>query len=142
MSIPNTIKGKDVVFSIKSGDVYLPFVCAKEITISVDAEEVSVKTVGDGYAKKFAYQNYGYSIDLTSVLRFDDTMRTGWDFLENMVQFITVRWQALYTDSTNGQVQRLRGVVLIKRTNLAASATDLVMSDISLLGSGPLDMSN
>lgn len=130
------------MFAIKRDDVYVLFACAKEISINPQVDKIETKTVGDGYWKKYAYKAIGYNIDLSSVLKFDDVDWTGWDFLDNMLQFVTVAFQMIFTDSTTGQQKRLRGNLLIENITFTASASDVVMSDITLPGTGALEISN
>lgn len=142
MAIKGTIQGKDVIFFIKKDGVYVPFVCAKEVGVEVNAEKIPTKTVGDGQWKKYAYQSLSYSVNLTSVLKFDDNNFTGWDFLDNMLQFVTVEFKMLLTDVISGKSRRILGELLIEKSTFTASPTDLVMNDLSLPGTGPLLVQN
>lgn len=138
MAITGTIQGKDVIFLIQKNGVYIPFVCAKEVDIEIDADTVPTKTVGDGIWKKFAYQSLSYTITLSSVLVFDDNNFTGWDLLDNMLQFVNLNFKMLFTDPISGKARRLAGQVIITKSSISATSIDLVMNDISFPGTGPL----
>lgn len=133
-----TIQGKDVIFYLLVDTTYLPYVCASDITIQVNAEKKSVKTIGDGAWDKFAYQKLSYTITLNGVLKFDTSNYTGWDFINYQMNFITVKFKATFTSGTS--IRSVAGEVMIETSQLTVTPTDLVKESYTLPGTGAMIM--
>lgn len=132
----NTIQGANAVLQFMK-DEFLPFMCASSFSIEIDADILPTSTVGDGQWKKVNYQKIGYIVTLSGVLVFDDDNVTGWDLLDNMINFVQVPFRVTFDDKA-GHVRTIQGIVAIDKTTLGSAVSDVVKDDFSLTGSGPL----
>lgn len=130
------INGKDCLFSILDGDSYIPYICAKEVSIATTAALVETLTVGAGVWNKPAYQSLSYTIQLSGVLVLNSTTGfTGFDFLANQTNFVNVNWQLQFID-TAGVTKTARGQSVIESVAFTLSAGQLAADAISLPGYG------
>lgn len=131
-----TIQGSNAILSFYNGD-YVPFVCASDISVELTSDELPIRAVGGGHWKDFTYNNAGYTISLSGLLKFDDTNISGFDLIENWLNFAAVDFLITFDDQ-NGNVKSLEGQAMIKGNTLSWSAGALVKTDISLTGKGEL----
>lgn len=130
------IQGTDAVLSFYKND-FLPYMCAENITINIVADKIETKTLGDGVWKKYTYQELQFTISLSGLLVFDTVNWTGWDFLDNQINFSHVTCRASFTDN-QGNVRSVQGDVMVENSSFKISAVDLVKQDIQLQGNGAL----
>lgn len=141
--ITGTINGKDVIFYIRKGTQYVPFVCAKDFTLERTATLVPVTTVGDGQDDKFDYQSRSYKISLSNVIRFsDDADFSSFDLLDHMDAFSKIDYKAAYEDQQGINVKTVKGRALVEHVSLSANYGQSAMSDFTLQGDGAYTMIN
>jgi hypothetical protein len=58
--------------------------------------KVPIRTKGDGPWRKFTYQDMGFAITLSGLLTFETVDFSGWDFLDNQVNFIEVQMRCSF----------------------------------------------
>lgn len=135
--ITGTINGKDVLFMIKKGAVYVPFVCAKDMSLEQTAALVPVTTVGDGPWDKFDYQSLAYTISLSNVIRFSDaTDFSSFDLMEHQAAFAKIDFKAVYEDQEDVNVKTIKGRCLIEHSLLSGNMGQAALSDFTLRGDG------
>lgn len=133
------IQGKDVILAFAKND-YLPFVCAQDMSVTLSSDELPIRTrtkTGKGHWKKVTYQNASYSISLSGLLKFDDDNFTGWDFIDNWLNFAHVDFKLTFVDD-QGNERSLQGSAMVKTNTLNASAGALVKAQVDLEGNGEL----
>ncbi len=138
MAVTHYIQGKDVVLSFYKGGGYMPFLCAKDMTIAVTTDEIETKTVGDGFWKKYAYKELSYTVSLNSILRFDDTNVCGWDLLDLQVNFLKAQFKMSFVDAENTARRYLSGNCLVKTSSITNTVNDVVQDTFELIGDGAL----
>lgn len=131
-----TIQGTNAVMKFYKND-WLLFSCATNISININSDKVPIRTVGDGQWQKFTYQDLNWAVTLSGLLMFDEDNWTGWDFLDNQINFVHILMQCSFTDNL-GNTKSIRGTVMIESSTLNISPTDLVKNDFNLQGSGAL----
>jgi hypothetical protein len=130
------INGKDVLFLVNTGDGYEPFVCAKDLSIETTASFVGIATKGDGAWRKSAYQDIGYTISMTSVVKLDEESFSAFDILAYQRNFLELPYKIVFVDQDNNKPKTIKGVALVERVNISANTSQLSLGDISLTGSG------
>jgi hypothetical protein len=130
------IQGTDAVLSFYKDD-YIPFVCATDISLSLTAGKLPVRTAKDGYWKKFTYQDLSYTLTLSGLLKFDVANWTGWDMFDNQLGFSQVQFQCTFRDD-QGNVRSIRGQALVETNTVTITVSALVKQDLSLQGSGKM----
>lgn len=133
-----TIQGQDAVLSFYTND-WIPFVCSSDISVTITANKAQVRTAGDGHWKKYSYQDTEYAITLSGVLKFDDANFTGWDMIDNMLNFNNILFRCSFDDQ-NGDVKTIQGYCMIETTTIGWSQGNLVKNDFQLQGTGKLDI--
>lgn len=130
------VQGIDAVLQFdKNG--WKPFMCASEISIDMDADLLTIRTLGDGHWRKNAYQTIGFSITLSGLLVFDNTNWTSWDITDNWLNYLNVKFICSFSDK-NGNTRSVQGYAIIKSNTLSIAANSLVKSDFDLEGNGEL----
>lgn len=132
----NLIQGKDAVLSFYKNS-FLPFVCSSTVTIDLTGDELPIRTLGSGKWKGVTYQNLGYSISLSGVLVYDIANFSGWDMLENQLNFLHVQFRLSYTHG-DGTVKSFQGYCMVKSTTFTSPVSDVVKDDFALTGNGEL----
>lgn len=132
------IQGKNVVLAIKK-DIYVPFVCASDFSVEVDAETVDVRTPNSGNWKKKSYQSLSWKMTLGGMLVYDTINWDGWEFLYNQFGLTSIDVQATFIDDA-GTARSLRGTVMISASVLSATIGDAVKGTFSLEGNGKIDI--
>lgn len=138
MPITNTIQGQDAIIALFKDD-WIPFVCGSNVSIEITCTKVAVRTRGDGHWKKYTYQDAEFSITLSGVLVFDDENWTGWDMLDQQLNFTHVLARISF-DDPNGDIRTVQGYVMIEQSTLSWAAGDVVKDDFQIQGNGKLDM--
>lgn len=133
------IQGKDAAIYFQTGSGFQLYGCASEISVTVDTELKSVKTVGDGVWKKQAQQALSYSITLNGLMMFDAYV-DGWGMLDSQVNFINKIFRIVFISGT--QVKRLEGETIIQSTQLTVTPGDLVKGNFTMPGNGKLNIYN
>lgn len=133
-----TIQGQYAVLSFFKDD-WIPFVCASDISISLTATKAAVRTAGDGHWKKWTYQDSSYALTLSGLLKFDTGNWSGWDMLDNMMNFNNILFRCSFDDQ-NGDVKTVQGFCMIETTTLTWAMNNLVKNDFQLQGTGKLDL--
>jgi hypothetical protein len=118
---------------------WIPFVCSTDVSIAITSDKLQIRTAGDGYWKKFTYQNAAFAITLSGVLKFDAANWTGWDMIDNHLNFSHVLVRCSFDDK-NGNIRTIQGYVMIESSTLGFSPGALVKNDFSMQGNGKLDM--
>lgn len=116
-------------------DTWIPFMCASDISVNMDVDEIAIRTIGDGQYKKFGYQALGYNITLSGLLKFDADNFTGFDMIDNMRNFTNVQFRVTFDDD-EGNEKSIQGNALVKSGAVSISPGDLVKNDFTLLGNG------
>jgi hypothetical protein len=78
-------------------------------------------------------------LTLSGLLKFDDENWTGWDMIDNQMNFSHVLVRCSFDDGL-GNVRTMQGYVMIETTTLGYSPGNLVKDDFALQGNGKLDI--
>lgn len=132
----NVIQGQNAILSIFKEE-FIPFVCASDISIQITSGKVPIRTVGDGQWQKYTYQDLSYAITLSGVMVFDSNNWTGWDALDNQLNFLQVQFRISYQDD-EGDIKSLQGQAMIETSSLKVTMGDVVKGDFGLQGNGAL----
>lgn len=132
----NLIQGKDAVLSFYKNS-FIPVVCSTDISLAITSDTVPTKTKGGGVWKSFNYQALSYEVSLSGLLKFDVANWTGWDMLDNQVNFSQVTFQITFSDDA-GNIKSIRGTAVIKTNTTAINIGTLVKQDFVMTGSGSL----
>ena len=133
------IQGNNAVLSLFKND-WVPFLCATDITVSVSADILPVRTPNDGHWAKNTYQKLSYKVSISGLLilnNMGDSNWTGMDMLTEMFGFVFAKWRIAYT-SNEGVVKSLEGSGVVDATAWNASTSALVKNDTSITGDGEL----
>lgn len=109
------------------------------MSIAVTSDKVAIRTKGDGQWQKFTYQDSTFTVTLSGLLVFDPDNWTGWDMLQNQLNFSGILFRCSFDDE-NGDVRTIQGYCIIESSTLSYSTGLLVKNDFSLQGNGKLDM--
>lgn len=130
------IRGNDVLFLVDKGNGYVPFVCAKDLSIQITSGLVPVATVNDGEWEKYKYSTLGYTISLSGVVRFSDADLTSFDIMEYQRNFLPLLAKLIFVDQENNNQRTFKGQLLVESSSLSGNAGAFSLSDFSLRGSG------
>ncbi len=130
-----TVQGKDATLWFQKDGEFVPYMCASDITITIETEEVAIRTLGDGHYKKYASQSLSWKVDLNGLLQFDADNFTAFDIVDAQRNFVNVIVRVTFDDLT-GNEKTIQGNAVVKTSALSASAGELVKADFNLLGSG------
>jgi len=130
------IQGQNAVLSIYKS-TFLPFVCASDISMSLESDELPIRAAKGGHWKDFTYNNASYSITLSGLLKFDTVNFTGFDMLDNWFNFTAIKFLITF-DDLNGDQKSFQGFAMVKSNTLSYSAGSLVKGDFELTGKGEL----
>ena len=131
-----TIRGKMAVLSFWN-DAWLPYVCSTDVSIQMTSKVLPVRTVGDGHWNKNTYQDAGFSLTLGGTLMYDLSNWTGFDFTDNWLGFLDVRFRLALTDE-NGNIKSFQGYIIVNDHTISFNAAGIVKSSLSLTGNGEL----
>lgn len=136
------VQGSDCLFELNTGGGYLPFVCAKSFSISLNTETVEITSPEDGYYKDFDYDSLSYSIELSGLMQLtDDGNIRIFDLQELQMGFVEVLWRAIFEDA-DGATKVCMGTALITATGLNVQAGAMVDTPISLIGKGAYNLTD
>jgi len=136
------VQGMDCLFQLDTGGGYLPFVCAKSFSLSLDSEFVDTTGLTDGQWKAYDYDSLGYQINLGGVMKIIDAAGiTVFDIMALQMGFTEVKWRSIYND-TNGNTKVCTGIALISNTTLNVQAGSLIDTPITLQGTGSYTTAN
>lgn len=138
--VPGIINGKDAIFLVDEGDGYVPFVCAKDLSIETTAGHVPTATLGDGAWAKFAYQDLSYSITMNGVATIDDTRFSTFNINNYLINFLELPFKIHFIDQDGLFEKTIKGSALVERCAISANTGQLVLGDISLKGNGAYQM--
>lgn len=130
------VHGNDVVFLVSNGAEYVPFVCAKDVTIETSTALVSIATIGDGSWDKYAFQSLGYSLTLTGVLKFDSANVTAFDLIQHQIQGVDVDYKMIFKDQESNNIKTIKGRALVERSSLTGNYGQFSQTSFSLKGNG------
>jgi len=125
------------VLAIYKND-WVPFVCGTDVSIEISCTKVAIRTKGDGHWKKYTYQDSEWSITLSGLLAFDDDNWTGWDMIDNQLNFAHIPIRCSFTNSETGDIQTVQGQAMIETTTLSWAPGQLVKDDFQLQGNGQM----
>lgn len=137
----NVIQGSNAILSLLKG-TYLPFVCASDVAIDIEADEVPTRTQGDGNWKRVDYDAISFSITLSGVMVFDDENFDSFEMLDNQFMFAQVDFRLSLTDDTTPtpNVKSFQGSAVIKKIAVTGSVGHVTKGDFTLDGVGKLSM--
>lgn len=132
----NVILGKDVHMEItKEGD-YKKYICAENIEIRFQMETKAVRTIGDGYAKKYRGQAVGYTVNVTSLIPYDEPGEVNaFDLIEYWRQMVDVSFRILFKKQDGTGYTQIRGNGLVTDLGITGPA-DFAGSELSIQGNG------
>lgn len=133
--------GKDVEIMFKKNDVYVPYGCATDITITFRlTEKKSVKTVGHGNWEKPRGQKKGYGIDLNGLIKYDDdTVPHAFDLYTYFDGMTPIEYLMSFTND-QGQNRFIEGVALITELSLGGGSEGFANGSASMEGDGSVDI--
>ncbi len=132
------IQGKDAVIYFLVDDVFKLYGCASDITVQVTSGKKSIKTITSGVWDDFTYDTLGYSVTLNGILTYNAAKQTGWDLLQNQINFLKLQYKMVFTDQNSGTVRGIAGTIMIESSQLNVSASDLVKDSYTMPGCGAL----
>lgn len=130
------VKGNDVIFLVNNGEDYVPFVCAKDLSIEILSNLVPVTTIGDGEWDRFGYQSFGYSVNLSGVVRFSAADFTVFDMVEQQMNALQIQAKIIFVDQEDNNRKLFKGYLLIERSTVTGNANAFALADFTLRGSG------
>lgn len=132
------ISGKDVVIDVYKIDGYRPFICADDISIELDTELISVKTIGHGNWKQYRGQVHGWKVSASSLIPYDNpTDVTIWDIIDRQKNMTAVPIRIVFSDTSSTIVKVVLGDCFINTSALNAPA-DFAKGSFSATGTGEL----
>lgn len=135
----NVIQGADAILSFDNGSGLVPAVCTENVGITIDADVVDTRTVGDGNWKKPSYQTLTYTLTFGGVMVFNDTNFRFWDILQNQTSGLTLPFRLSFTDDI-GNIKSMEGTVLIKSSNISGTVGQVTKGTFTLMGVGKVAM--
>lgn len=135
----NTIQGNGAILYVFTNE-WIEYACVTTYSIQLASDLQSIKTIGDGWWAKNAYKGSSYSISLNNITRttiVDDTVFSGYDFMENFLNHTEIQFRITYTDDVNN-IKSIQGSTLISQLNFNSDITNLVSNDITLVGNGEI----
>jgi len=135
----NTIQGTNVTLSLMKDD-WCAYMCASSISLSVNAEVLPIRTIGDGHFAKNTYQSLSWGIDVSGLAILNDVGDTNWtsfDMLVNQLNFAHVRARIAFQDA-NGDIKSIDGWVMISSLTFNATVNALTKGDASMISNGEL----
>lgn len=130
------INGKDVIFAVKNGGDYVPYLCAKDLTIETIATLIQVATIGDGAHDKFKYQSIGYSINMSGVIKINPDAFSAFNLLFLQLSFLELQYKITFVDQDGINSKIIKGTCLVERNSISGSAGSMALNDVTLRGSG------
>ena len=134
------ISGQDVIIDIYKVDGYYPFVCAEDVSIEIDMDIKSVKTIGSGKWREYRGQTLGWTITSKGLLPYDDDVNvTIFDMVDRQLNMLHVPVRIVFRDNESNVVKAVYGEGLVKTTSLNGP-NDFAGGTFTMLGSGPLEI--
>ena len=133
------IQGNNAVLSLYK-NAWVPFLCATDISVSLNADILPIRTPNDGHWAKNTYQKLSYKVSISGLLILNnmaDANWTGMDMMDDMLGFVFAKWRIAYTDN-QGNIKSLQGSGMIDTTAWSASTSALVKNETSITGDGEL----
>lgn len=129
------------MLSFDKGDGFVPFVCATDMAVTIDVDDIDIRTVGDGMWKKKDYQALSYTLQIGGVMVFADANCRIWDLLLNQVMALTIPFRISYTDdAATPNVKSMQGIVMIKTSTITAKVGEVSQGTLALTGNGKLSL--
>lgn len=137
MAIRDFIQSNDCVFQVDLGAGYATVLCGKSFGVTLNTDEKEITTENDGRYKDFDYKVLSFTLNINSALEIqDDVNPVIFDFVYYQNSFLPVTFRLLYYKGE--EVKVIRGVAIVKSSNLMASASQLTDGSVELLGKGTL----
>lgn len=132
----NVVQGTDAVLQFdKNG--WKSFMCASEVTISMDSDLITIRTLGDGHWRKNAQKTIGFTVTLSGLMVFDAANWTTWDTTDNWLNYLNIKFICSFNDK-NGDIRSVQGYTVVKSDVFSIAAGALVKTDFELEGNGEL----
>lgn len=128
------VQGKDVTIFFNEGG-WKEFGCAETISLERTSDLVEISTIGQGNHKKFDYNAFQYTINITGLILNDDPKVKVWDLWAYQSNMLSIPYRMVFTDP-DATIKAVVGIVIINSINLSGSQEDLASSTIQLQGSG------
>ena len=126
------VRGKNVLMYVLEDEVYIPAICATNLTRSQGGGTLATLVRGAGRARRYRGTLNEETVTLEGLLTFEDP--PGFRFYEFVVhEFYTVR---IIYDDDNGNTLQLDGEVLITGINDNNGATDFSTWSITMVRNG------
>jgi len=117
---------------------WIPFVCGTDVSVEITCTKVPIRTKGDGHWKKYTYQDSAWSLILSGLLAFDDDNWTGWDMIDNQLNFSHIPIRCSFTNEETGDIESIQGYAMIETSTLSWAPGQLVKDDFQLQGNGQM----
>src|ERR1044072_7658477 len=141
MSSTYDIQGRNCVFQIKVGDVYLDVLCAKTFSFNRTYELKETTTVLSGFDKEFRPRKKSYTISFNGVVQVlaDGSKPTIKTLFDNAEGFLPFNYRLIYEDnSSNAMV--IQGTVYVSSAIFNANPINLLDGTIEMTGNGPIEV--
>lgn len=133
------IEGRDVVLEFFSGEAgtYLPFICAENCGMDLDATLLPTKTRGDGNWETYLMDTKSYIVTCDGVIPYGQASVgvTVWDLYPYFDQMTDVPYRMIFRDNDDNLVKAIYGYVLIKNIKLTGPM-DFAGQSLSFVGNG------
>lgn len=106
--------------------------------MEVTCSKVAIRTKGDGHWKKYTYQGSEWTVTLSGLLAFDDDNWTGWDMIDNQLNFSHILIRCSFTNTETGDIETIQGLAMVETSTLSWSPGQLVKDDFQLQGNGAM----
>jgi hypothetical protein len=137
--MPEPIKAKDVIIQFLSGSDYINYGCASELETTFSMETKSVKTIGDGVWKRKRGQSLGQVVNLSGVIKKDNTVPDAFDLLDYFKNMTDVDFKIIFYDET-GIAKVLKGIGLPTEVSFSAGSEGHSVGSITIEVNGDPDL--
>lgn len=132
------VLGTDVILFFLKDDIYQPFLCATECSISIEIETKQVRTINQGKWKKKRGQSLDYKVSLSGLIQIiSGSPRTFW-LVENAIQMLLLNWRMVFTEAETGLIKIASGNAIINVAELVSSSSSFATSSFDFEGDGEL----
>src|SRR5690242_18356503 len=125
------VKGESVINYYWNGSAFVPFACARSITINLKQNLIPKSTVGSGDFQEFdvSYLSWDFSQEGIMYLNKPSFVDTG-NIIDTWLSKAKILMQFLITDSVGNTLQ-YRGFALIPQVSLTGSVNNVASTNIT-----------
>lgn len=131
----NEIHGNNVLLEVLKDNEYIPFLCAKDMTINFNIELIATNTVGTGKGNTYKPRRYDWDLSLSGITSILGDGRVIFSTVNPTAILTPLSIKMTFLDSSFNAAT-FTGTVLLKSASISGNQDSFSVFENSLQGSG------